>query len=117
MAGKGMIFQGQHRPQHMFNDEEAKGGYIEFGYYIPKTKWEVDLRADTYTRGENHPTSAENDESKYDTVTIGTQYHFNKKTRLNLDYAFRRAESDTTAVNNQLEGLGNRLAIQVTAIY
>jgi hypothetical protein len=117
MGGKGMIFQGQHRPQHMFNDLKAQGGYIEAGFYIPKSKWEIDLRADTYTRDENHPTSVDGDQTKYDTYTIGTQYHFNKKTRLNLDYAFRTAESDTTAVNNQVEGIGNRLAVQITAIY
>ena len=53
MQGKGMIFQGQHRPRHMFNDLDAAGYYVEGGWYIPNTKWEIDLRYDSYTRDEN----------------------------------------------------------------
>ncbi len=117
MDGEGMIFQGQHRPAHIFNNEEANGGYIEGGWYIGKTNFEVDLRYDTYTRGENHPTSATNDESTADTVTLGGQYHFNKKTRLNLEYASRDFKSDTTAVNNQQKDVDGRFAIQVTHIF
>lgn len=117
MQGEGMIFQGQHRPLHMFNDEEADGYYIDFGYYIPDTNWELDLRIDSYTRGENHPTSAASDESTFDTTTIGAQYHINKKTRVNFEYSDRDFESDTTAVNNQLEGVDSRLAVQLTHIF
>ena len=117
MWGKGMIFQGQQRPQDMFNDKEADGGYIDIGFYIPKSKWEIDFRADTYTRGENAAASGPDDKTKYNTVTIGTQYHFNKKTHATVSYDFRNDSSDTVAVNNQLEGVGGRLAIQVTAIY
>jgi hypothetical protein len=117
MDGEGMIFQGQHRPEHIFNNEEANGGYIEGGWYIGKTNFEVDLRYDTYTRGENHQTSAASDESTADTVTLGGQYHFNKKTRLNLEYASRDFKSDTTAVNNQQKDVDGRFAIQVTHIF
>jgi hypothetical protein len=117
MDGEGMIFQGQHRPAHIFNNEEANGGYIEGGWYIGKTNFEIDLRYDTYTRGENHPTSATNHESTADTVTIGGQYHFNKKTRLNLEYASRDFESDTAAVNTQQKDVDGRFAIQVTHIF
>ncbi len=117
MKGKGMIFQGPHRPGHMFNDLEASGWYVEGGWYIPKTKLEIDLRYDSYTREENHPTSVAGDESRYKTATIGMQYHFNKKTRLNMEYSNRNYESDTTAVNNQYEGVKGRFAIQVTAIF
>jgi len=117
MKGEGMIFQGQHRPLHIYNNEEADGWYLEGGWYIPGTKWELDLRYDTYTRGENHPTSAANDESTFDTVTVGVQYHFNRKTRLNLEYASRDNKSDTPAVDAQNEGVDGRFAIQVTAIF
>jgi hypothetical protein len=117
MDGEGMIFQGQHRPQHIFNNEEANGGYIEGGWYIGNTNLEIDLRYDTYTRGENHPTSAENDESTADTITVGGQYHFNKKTRINLEYASRDYESDTAATNTQQDGVDGRFAIQVTHIF
>ena len=117
MDGEGMIFQGQHRPAHIFNNEEANGGYIEGGWYIGKTNFEIDLRYDTYTRGENHPTSAASDESTADTITLGGQYHFNKKTRVNLEYASRDFKSDTTAVNNQVKDVDGRFAIQVTHIF
>lgn len=117
MKGEGMIFQGQHRPGHIYNNEEADGAYIEGGWYIANTNFEIDLRYDTYTRGENHPTSAANDESTADTMTIGTQYHFNKKTRLNLEYANRDYESNTAAVEAQQKDVGGRLAVQVTHIF
>lgn len=117
IEGEGMIFQGQHRPQHIFNNEEANGGYIEGGWYIGNTNLELDLRYDTYTRGENHPTSATNDESTADTVTVGAQYHFNKKTRVNMEYASRDYKSDTAIVNTQQEGVDGRFAIQVTHIF
>ena len=117
MDGEGMIFQGQHRPTHMFNNEKADGGYIEGGWYIGKTNFEIDLRYDTYTRGENHPTSAANDESTADTVTLGGQYHFNKKTRVNLEYASRDFKSDTAIVDAQQTGVDGRFAIQVTHIF
>ncbi|HEY9200645.1 MAG TPA: porin [Gammaproteobacteria bacterium] len=128
LTGEGMIFQGQHRPgpnptgtvanfNGIYNDEEASGYYAEFGWYIPGTKWELDLRYDSYTRGENHQTSAADDESRYDTATLGAQYHINKKTRVNMEYSSREFESDTTAVNNQLEGVDARFAIQLTHIF
>ncbi len=117
MQGRGMIFQGPHRPKHLFNDLDASGWYIEGGFYIPKTKFEIDLRFDSYTREENHPTSAKNDESTFDTWTLGMQYHFNKKTRIGIEYAKRSFESDTKAVDKHLKDVDGRFAIQVTAIY
>ena len=117
MKGEGMIFQGQHRPTHIYNDKDADGGYIEGGWYIGNSNFEIDLRYDTYTRGENHPTSAANDESTADTVTIGTQYHFNKKTRINLEYANRDFSSDTAAVEAQQKDVAGRYAVQLTHIF
>ena len=117
MQGEGMIFQGQHRPNDIFNNEEADGGYLEGGWYIANTNFEIDLRYDTYTRGEHHAKSAADDESRADTWTIGTQYHFNKKTRINLEYASRDFESDTAAVEAQVKDVAGRYAIQLTHIF
>jgi hypothetical protein len=128
LSGEGMIFQGQHRPgphpsgtpsdfNGIYNDGEAEGYYVDFGWYIPGTKWEVDFRFDSYTRDENHQTSVAGDESTYDTTTIGAQYHFNKKTRLNMEYADRSYESDTAEVNANVEGVKGRLALQLTHIF
>ncbi len=120
MQGDGMIFQGQHRPEHMFNNGEAEGFYVEGGWYIPNTKWEIDLRYDTYTRDEFHPTSGPNQgihESDFDTITVGTQYHFNKKTRINAEYSARDYESESPGPSAQQIGVKDRFAIQVTHIF
>lgn len=128
LKGEGMIFQGQHRPgsnppmtnvnfNGVFNDLEASGYYVDFGYYIPGTNWELDVRYDSYTRDENHQASVVGDESTFVTTTLGAQYHFNKKTRLNMDYASRSFESDTNAVDYNLEGVKGRLALQLTHIF
>ncbi len=117
MRGKGMIFQGPHRPQHLFNDLEASGGYLDLGWYIPGSRFELDLRYDLYTRDENHPTSAPGDQSRFHTLTLATQYHFNRKTRLNAEYALRNFESDTPAVDKHLQDVGGRFAIQLTAVF
>jgi len=124
MKGEGMIFMGQHRPRHNFNNKEADGWYLEGGWYIPGTKWELDLRYDTYTRDENFvnpapppPSSAPGDKTEFNTITVGTQYHFNKKTRLNITYSSRDNKSDTAAVEAQQKGVEGRFAIQVTAIF
>jgi len=118
MVGDGMIFQGQHRPQHSFNNLEASGYYLDLGWYIPGSKFEIDLRYDSYTREENHPSSNKGvDETTFDTITLGTQYHFNKKTRLNVEYSIRDNESDTAIINTQNKDVSDRFAIQVTTIF
>ncbi len=64
MKGDGMIFVGPDKPALYVNDGagavaqgvgdgangEANGYYLEGGYYIPGTKWEIDLRYDVYNR-------------------------------------------------------------------
>jgi hypothetical protein len=128
MQGEGMIFQGQHRPgphpsgtptdfTGIWNNEEASGYYVDLGWYIPGSKWELDARYDSYTRGEHYPTAAADDESRFVTTTIGAQYHINKKTRVNMEYASRDFESDTAPVNANLEGVDGRFAIQLTHIF
>lgn len=117
MQGEGMIFMGQHRAADAYNDKEASGYYVDFGYYIPGSKWEIDLRVDSYTRDENHGTSAAGDESTFDTTTLAAQYHINKKTRITFEQASRTFESDTTAVNNQLQGVDTRTSVQLTHIF
>ena len=91
---------------------------MDLGWYIPNSKFEIDLRYDSYTREENHPSSVKgSDESTFNTVTLGTQYHFNKKTRLNMEYSSRDNKSDTAEVNRQNKDVGGRFAIQVTTIF
>jgi len=58
-------------------------------------------------------------EANFSTLTLGTQYFLNLKTRIVINYAIRNAKSanNITALENNLNTLGNRLAIQFTAIY
>jgi hypothetical protein len=112
MWGKGMIYQGANNPQTLFNDYKANGGYIEGGWFIPNTKWELDLRYDRYQRNVDLPT-----QTRFSTWTAGVQYHFTPKTRVTLDYAMRHYSADAVAQNNQLQDVGGRLALQVTAIF
>ena len=112
MQGEGMIFQGPNNPDKLGNDFEAAGWYVEGGWFIPGSRWELDLRFDTYTRNKDEST-----ESTFDTWTAGAQYHFNKKTRVAVQYASRDFGSEANAIDNQLDGVKGRLAVQVTAIY
>jgi hypothetical protein len=52
---------------------------------------------------------------------LGTQYHFNKKTRIAINYEMNDDEAPGfaagTGPNGNLEGLDDRIAVQVTAIF
>lgn len=135
MKGEGMIFNGPDKsdfalvsagvgnPSHPSSglNAEAFGYYIEGGYYIPNTKWELDARYDSYTRLDGSQFELE-----FNTLTLGVQYHLNKKTRLTLNYSFSDAEAVNFASgtcgaacgpNNNLDGVNSRVAVQLTAIY
>ena len=137
MVGEGMIFVGPDKPSMWINDGagavaqgvgdgangEADGYYLEGGWYIGKTNWEIDLRYDVYNRltndkkGTAGPLLNRSLEVQFNTLTLGTQYHFNKKTRLNIEYASRDASSNTAAIETQLKGVDGRFAVQLTHIF
>lgn len=102
---------------------EAWGAYIEGGWFIPQTNWELDARYEHYSRltdDSGHP-SGNSFESIWKTLTLGVQYHFNKKTRATLNYAIRDVETPDFASgagpNANMDGIDNRLALQVTAVF
>ena len=102
---------------------KAWGAYLEAGWYIPKTPWELDARYEHYVRladDSGHP-SGNSFESIWKTLTLGVQYHFNPKTRVAFNYLFRDVETADFAAgvgpNAQMDGIGDRLALQVTAIF
>jgi hypothetical protein len=132
----GMIWVGPHAPTFDMNpavppgngeDGKATGWYLDFGYYIPKTKWEVDFRYDAYTRLKDDdvlpggPNAGKNFESVWKTKTFGVQYHFNLKTRLTINHIMRDVEAPDwgsgAGPNANLDGIGNRTAIQLTHIF
>ncbi len=125
LKGEGMIFQGPEKPNFGFGTPpsrqdlrgESDGYYLDLGYYIPGTKWEVDLRYDVYNRSKTHANLA----AEFKTITYGIQYHFNRKTRFTLNYSVRDAEAVGSApfanLKSGLEGIDNRLALQATIVF
>jgi len=136
MDGEGMIFVGPDKPTFDQNgskpeanglDGKASGWYVEGGWYIPNTNWEIDARYDVYNRLEDDPgppggpNAGRSFESVWKTWTLGVQYHFNKKTRATLNYQIRNVESPDwpagAGPNANMDGIKNRLALQLTHIF
>ena len=136
MQGEGMIFVGPDKPTFDINPAvaggngekgKASGYYLDVGYRIPDTKWELDARYDIYNRLTNDaaftggPNIGKTFEMEFVTMTLGAQYHINKKTRLTMNYAdrsFTAVDWDAgKGPNDNLDGVGNRLAVQLTHIF
>jgi hypothetical protein len=132
MIGEGMIFQGPEKPNFGFGtppplqdlNGEADGYYFDVGYYVPGTKWELDLRYDAYNRSTTHQYLT----AEFRTVTLGVQYHLNRKAKLTFNYAMRDATATdpigpgglaapTTALHNGLAGIEDRIAVQATIVF
>jgi hypothetical protein len=110
------------------SEGKAKGWYVEGGWYIPNTNWELDLRYDIFYRLVDDPgptappaNAGRSFESVWKTKTFGVQYHFNKKTRYTFNYQVRDVESpdwpSDTGPNAVMDNIGNRWAMQVTHIF
>lgn len=128
ITADGMIWVGPDKPTFVFTspafgtgaDAKASGWYVEGGWYIPKTKWELDVRYDTMTRLEDRA-----NQHKFDKLTLGVQYHFNPKTRLTVNYEirdFKCNSGNNTApacgnANNNLKDVGDKVGVQLTAIF
>jgi len=141
MRGNGMIFLGPDKPSFYLNDGasavaqdvgngaegEANGYYLEGGWYIPQSKWEINLRYDIYNRltDDNEFTAGPNVgksfEMEFKTLTLGAQYNINPRTRLNFELADRDFETVDFASgegpNDNLDGVDRRYAIQLTHIF
>ncbi len=134
MTGEGMIFQGPEKPNLGIGavaatqdlNGEADGYYLDVGYYIPGTKWELDARYDVYNRSTTHALLT----AEFKTLTLGVQYHLNRKTKLTLNYAMRDATPKdpistagapltpmTTNLHNGLNGIEDRLSVQATVVF
>ena len=124
IAADGMIFVGPSNPDlgvAGFNgaDARARGWYMEGGWFIPNSNYELDLRYDTVAS-----LVGSISEQTFAKWTLGTQYHFNPKTRLMLNYEIRNFQctGDTTTAgcynaNTNLDGVGNRVSMQMTMIF
>ena len=131
MKGEGMIFVGPDKPTYDQNGGgpngdgatgKASGYYVDAGYRFPKSKWQVDLRYDFYDRLEDDAL-----ESEWTTITLGANYHFNRKTRATVNYAMRDVDSIkqrdagvaplTPNPNNNMQSVEDRISVQVTHIF
>ena len=129
MWGEGMIWQAPHNPSFGIGPgqgnpnapgngayAEGKGFYVEGGYRFPGTKWELDLRYDEYNR-----LDGDRFEIDFDRTTVGVQYFFNPRVRAAFNYEFRGAKAPNfgpgAGPNANLDGIGNRIGVQVTAIW
>ncbi len=95
---------------------EANSWYLDFGYLI-HPKLELDIRYDTLNRNTN--ISAQ--ERKFQMLTLGVQYFFNKKSRLLVNYDLRNATapnaSGSATPNKILNGMDNRLSAQLLIVF
>ncbi len=130
MKGDGMIWQAPHNPSFGIGPgqgipgapagngalAEATGYYIEGGYRIPKTKWELDLRYDVYNRLDGNQFEIE-----FERTTFGVQYFFNPRVRLALNYEARSGDAlnfgPGAGPNANVDGIDDRIALQITAIW
>jgi len=95
---------------------EANSWYLDFGYLI-LPKLELDIRYDTLNRNTNFSAK----ERKFETLTLGAQYFFNKKSRLLVNYELRNAEApnaaSSAAPNRILDGMDNRMSAQLLIVF
>lgn len=101
---------------NMLPEDEADGWYVDFGYKV-LPKLELDVRYDRLNRA----TKTAADERRFSTLTLGAQYFFNNKTRAILNYEVREAEApglpDTAVPNRILDGMDDRISLQLLAIF
>jgi len=95
---------------------KANGWYGHFGYMI-MPQLELDLRYDVY----NRMTDVAKKERKFETVTLGGQWFFNKKSRLIVNYEFRDASAPNlpgaAGPNKILSGLDDKLSAQILVVF
>ncbi|NOZ37067.1 MAG: porin [Gammaproteobacteria bacterium] len=95
---------------------EANSWYLDFGYLI-HPKLELDIRYDTLDRNTNISAA----ERKFDTLTLGAQYFFNKKSRLLVNYEMRDASAPnlagSAAPNQILDSMDNRISAQILIVF
>lgn len=96
--------------------DKAKGWYADVGYLV-LPNLELDLRYDTLDRR----TETAAAERRFTTTTLGLQYFFDRRNRVAVNYEFREAEApnlpSTNPANQILEGMDDRLSLQLTSIF
>ena len=129
MKGKGMIWQAPHNPSWGIgpgqgnptrpgngSSAKGKGYYVEGGYRFKGTPWELDLRYDKYDRLDGDLLQI-----NFKRTTLGVQYFFNPRVRAAFNYEFRSADAPNfgsgAGPNGNVDGIDNRIGVQITAIW
>lgn len=130
ITADGMIFEGPDKPSYYFAvpanaanvvnngvTQKGNGWYLDGGWYVPGTKWELDARYDTVALNTGGV-----DEHKFTKTTLGVQYNFNPKAHVTLNYELRdfKCTASTTFctnANKNLTGVGNKVGMQVTTAF
>ncbi len=129
MKGTGMIWNGPDKanwnlvtaaanPNATDSGLRAKGTgwYVDGGYYIPNSNWQLDLRYDYYARLDGNLYQLD-----WKTWTVGANYHINKRTRVTFNYATRDISAKNFAPgagpNANLDGIKDRYGVQLTAVF
>jgi len=101
---------------NILTEDKADGYYVDFGYKV-LPKLELDIRYDVLNRG----TEVAANERKFDTVTLGAQYFFNKKTRVTFNYEIRNQEAPNLAsthnANKIADSLDDLMSVSFLAIF
>ena len=99
---------------------KANGYYVDFGYMV-MPRWELDARYDVLNRRTDNASA----KRVFKTTTIGTQYFFDARNRVTINYEFRKlaapdlASTDPTYAPTQgaINSLDNRLSVQLTSTF
>ncbi len=101
---------------NMAPDGKADGWYVQAGYAVTP-KIELDIRYDYLDRLSDSNLG----EREFDTLTLGAQYFFNKKTRAVVNYEIKNQDapgfSSSAPPNEIADGLEDRLTLQLLAIF
>ncbi len=97
-------------------EDKANGYYVHFGF-MAMPQLELDVRYDTLNRA----TETDAGERQFTTATLGAQWFFDKKNRITFNYEIRNAKApnlaDSAGPNLILDGMDNRISLQITSIF
>lgn len=101
---------------NLLTNGEGNGWYLEGGIKIlPQLK--LDLRFDRLNRG----TESRNTERRFETWTVGMQYHIDRRWRMMANYQWRDADApglmNNTIQNRILDGIDDLVAMQIQAVF
>lgn len=93
---------------------KADGGYLNLQYELVPKRFELFGRYDYM----NRLTNDEKGERVFKTTTLGCSYRFKGATRIDFNYLFRVATAPgNSTAQTVLDNMGNRVAIQITAVF